>query len=373
MSAPPTRPLLPFPTQAPEVPWPTEDWPTATPAEVGGDSARLEALLDELVGLEPHPVLGRTFATAVVVQGRLVAERYGRRVVQDLRSLGDDPPFEQLDRTSELLSWSMAKSITSLAVGVAAADGILDVHAPVPEPQWQAADDPRGAITWHHLLTMRPGLKWVEEYDLASEVMPDVITMLFGDEAPDAARFAASLPLEETPGSAAAYIYSSGTTNIIAANLQRTLGVGAEGMEAFLRERILDPIGMGSARLRFDDAGTFLGSSYVYAPLREWCRFGLLTARGGHWAGHDIVPAAWLDDARTPRSWEEDRLFHGAHWWSWDRDGGPFGAHGFEGQRVIVFPDRDVIVVRFGRSETELTPALNAHLAELASCFPALT
>lgn len=372
MRALPTRPLLPFPNQPAEVPWPGEQWPTATPEDLGADGPRLEALLDELVGPDPHPVLGRTFAAAVVARGQLVAERYGNRVVQDLRSLGEDPPYEQLDETSELLSWSMAKSITSLAVGVAAADGLLDVHEPVPEPQWTDQGDPRGAITWHQLLTMRPGLRWLEAYDLAAEVTPDVITMLFGEGAPDAAAYAASFPLVETPGTPAAYTYSSGTTNLIAASLQRVLGVDADGMERFLRERILDPIGMGSARLVFDQAGTFLGSSYVYAPLLEWCRFGLLTARGGRWADQEIVPAAWMDDARTARSWEEDILFHGAHWWTWDRSGGPFGAHGFEGQRVIAFPDRDVVVVRFGRTDSEQTPALNAHLASLAECFPQL-
>lgn len=366
----PTGPRPPFPTQPLGVPWPTDEWPVATLEEVGADGARATALLDELVGPDPHPVFGPTFAAAVVVGGRLVAERYGRRVVQDLRGLGDDPPFDQLDASSELLSWSMAKSLTSLAVGIAAADGRLDVADPVPEPQWQAADDPRRAITWHHLLTMRPGLRWTEAYELDAPVMPDVITMLFGEGADDAAAFAASFPLVAEPGSDAAYTYSSGTTNIVAANLQRVLGVDAAGMERFLRDRLLDPIGMTSARLQFDAAGTFLGSSYVHAPLREWCRFGLLAARGGRWGDRQLVPAAWLDDARIARSWEEDLLFHGAHWWAWDRPGSPWGAHGFEGQRIISFPERDVIVVRFGRTESDNTVHLNAHLAELAACFP---
>lgn len=368
----PNRALLPLPVQPDEVPWPTEAWPEADPADLGADVGRLEALLDELVVDDEHPVFGRTYAAAVVARGRLVAERFGRRVVQDLRSLGDDPPYEAVDGDSELLSWSMAKSITSLAVGVAAAEGELDVDDRVPEPQWSDPADPRHRITWHHLLTMRPGLAWTEEYhDFSGDALPDVIRMLFGEGATDMAAFAASFPLVTEPGSTDAFTYSSGTTNIVAANLQRALGLDAAGMDRFLRERIFDPIGVTSFRADYDPAGTFVGSSYVWANLRDWCRFGLLAARGGRWDGRAIVPPAWIDDARTARSWE-DELLHGAHWWTWDQDQMPFGAHGFEGQRIIAFPTRDVVVVRFGKTGPTNTTALNAHLTAVAGCFPEL-
>ena len=45
-------------------------------------------------------------------------------------------------------------------------------------------------------------------------------------------------------------------------------------------------------------------------------------------------------------------------------------AHGFEGQRVICFPARDVVVVRLGKMGPDDAPALNAHLAAIARCFP---
>jgi len=366
----PNRPLLPYPPQPEGIPWPTEAWESVDAAAVGGEGARLEALLDELVSPTPHPVMGQTYAAAVVAGGRLVAERYGRRVVQDLRSLGDNPPFDQVDADADLLSWSMAKSLVNLAVGVAVADGLIDVNDRVPERQWVDPADPRHAITWLDLLTMRPGLAWREEYfDLEGDTMPDVITMLFGDGAADMATFAASFPLVAEPGSPEAFTYSSGTTNIIAANLQRVLGLDAEGMNRFLIDRIVGPIGMRSFRAEFDEAGTFVGSSYVWATLRDWCRFGLLALRGGQWDGTPIVTTDWMDLSRTGRSWE-DELLHGAQWWTWDQDQMPFGAHGFEGQRIIAFPTRDVVVVRFGKTGPDHTTALNAHLTEIAACFP---
>lgn len=368
----PTRSLVPLPAQPQGLAWPTNEWSRATPGDLGANPDVVDSLAEELFATDDHPVFGRTYALAVVAHGRLVVTRWGKRVVQDLRSLDTDPPYEQLGPDAELLSWSMAKSLTSLAVGVAVADGNLAVDQPVPEPQWHEPADPRAAITWDDLLTMRPGLAWVEEYlDFTSDALPDVIAMLFGSGASDMAAFAASFPLVHQPGSAEAFCYSSGTTNIVAANLQRLLGLNATAMDQFLHQRILDPIGMSGLRTQFDDAGTFIGSSYTWATLEDWCRFGLLAMRDGVWDGQRIVPHGWIDWSRTARSWNDD-LLHGAHWWTWDQDQMPFGAHGFEGQRIICFPTRDVIVVRFGKTDANHASDLNAHLTKLANAFPEL-
>jgi CubicO group peptidase (beta-lactamase class C family) len=360
-----------LPPQPDDVAWPTEAWPEADPEEMGADHQRLRALLDVLVADEPHPAMGRTFAAAVVCRGRLVAERYGLRPVRDLRSLEPDPPLDRLDESSDLLSWSMAKSLSHLAVGVAVGDGALDLTDPVPEPSWTDPDDPRRAITWDDLLTMRPGLAWREDYVIDEANMPDVVEVLFGRGVPDMGTFAAGFPLQHAPGSPEAFCYSSGTTNIVTANLQRVLGAGADEFDRWVHDRILDPIGMSGTRLDFDQAGTFIGSSYAHATLRDWCRFGLLAMRDGTWDGRRIVPEGWIDHGRTARSHSEG-LYHGAHWWAWDQEQMPFGAHGFEGQRVICFPARDVIVVRLGKvsEQEDATTVLNNHITEIANCFP---
>jgi CubicO group peptidase (beta-lactamase class C family) len=360
-----------LPAQPAGVAWPTVEWPVADPADLGADHDRLRALLDVLVSDDPHPVMGQTFAAAVVCRGHLVAERYGLRPVRDLRALEPDPPLERLDETSELLSWSMAKSLTHLAVGVAVGDGVLDVGDPVPEPLWAGEGDRRAAITWDHLLTMRPGLAWREEYVVDAANMPDVVEMLFGSGASDMGAFAAGFPMVHEPGSPEAFCYSSGTTNIVTRNLQRALGLDRDGFDRWIHERILDPAGMAGCRLEYDAAGTFIGSSYAHATLRDWCRFGLLAMRDGTWDDRRIVPEGWIDHGRTPRSLSEG-VYHGAHWWAWDQEQMPFGAHGFEGQRVICFPARDVVVVRLGKvsEQDDATTVLNNHLTEIANCFP---
>jgi CubicO group peptidase (beta-lactamase class C family) len=372
VTAAPDAPLVPLPAQPDGVPWPTQAWERAAPADHGADTARLDALLDELVSGDAHPQLGLTHAAAVVAGGRLVAERYGRRVVQDLRAMGDDPPLEPVEAGTELLSWSMAKTITSLATGSAVADGLLAIDDAVADPRWSDPGDPRAAITWADLLMMRAGLRWTEEYyDLDPDALPDVVQMLYGEGAADMARFAASFPLEHVPGSPEAYTYSSGTTNIISGNLARVLGVDQAGMDRFLHERIFDPVGMRSARAGFDAAGTYVGSSYTWCTLQDWARFGLLLLRGGRWDGRALVPDGWVDWSRRARSKDEE-VHHGAQMWAWDLPEQPFGAHGFEGQRVICFPQRDVVVVRLGKMGPDDGPALNAHLAAIAACFPPL-
>ena len=71
-------------------------------------------------------------------------------------------------------------------------------------------------------------------------------------------------------------------------------------MERFLRERLFEPAGMTSAVPKFDDAGTFVGSSYVYATARDFARFGELYRNDGLAAdGTRVLQSGWTDHART--------------------------------------------------------------------------
>ncbi|MDQ1746492.1 MAG: hypothetical protein QOD07_755, partial [Frankiaceae bacterium] len=184
----------------------------------------------------------------------------------------------------------------------------------------------------------------------------------------DMAAFVAAFPLVHEPGSPDAYTYSSGTSNLVAAAVQRVLGVDEARMRAFLHDELFGPIGMRSARAEFDDAGTFIASSFLYATAQDYARFGLLYLRDGVWDGTRIVADGWVDHGRTPRSADED-IFHGAHWWAHPDDLGTFGAHGFEGQRILCVPALDVVLVRLGRTHTDHGPTLDAHLQQILDQF----
>jgi CubicO group peptidase (beta-lactamase class C family) len=347
-------PLVPLPPQPPGVDWPTEEWPTG-PVPQGVD---LPPLLDEM--FDDTERYGTTYAAVVVHRGRLVASRYGG-VLEHW-----DGDGEPVGPGTRLLSWSMAKSVLHALVGILHREGRLTLDAPAPVPAWQEPGDPRAGITLEHLLTMRDGLAFREDY--VDGQASEVIEMLFGAGADDVAAYAAERRLAHPPGGV--FNYSSGTSNIVARIVGDVVGDGADAYGAFLRSELLDPLGMRSARPRFDAAGTFVASSYLFATARDFARFGLLYLRDGVWEGRRILPAGWVDHARRPRSLDPvDQRLYGAHWWVVGDELGGFWANGYEGQSILCVPALDLVVVRLGKSDRESYPALQRWRAAVTAAF----
>ena len=291
-----------------------------------------------------------TLAELVVHGGEVVHETYGP----------DTGP------ETTLISWSTGTSVTHALVGIAVREGLLDLDAPAPVLEW--AGDDRQAITLRQLLHMTSGLRFVEDY--VDDSISHCIDMLFGAGQADVAAYAAALPLDHPPD--AVFNYSSGTTNIVSRVVGDAVGGGEAGMRAFMEAELFGPLGMTSADPRFDAAGTFVGSSFLYCTARDFARFGQLYLGDGVWEGRRILPEAWVDFARTPVPAPVDEEFgYGAHWWLWDRHGfpGTFAAHGYEGQYIIVRPDRDLVVVRLGKTPIEVRPPVIEHLQELLDAW----
>jgi CubicO group peptidase (beta-lactamase class C family) len=339
----------PLPPQRADVPWPTTAWPEGS-LRAGVDEARLNGLLEHAFREQLTEDLGETHAVVIVQGGRIVVERYG--------------PGRGPDQT--LASWSMAKSITHALVGLAARDGLIDLHAPAAVAEWRAPGDPRAAITLDLLLRMSSGLAFVEEY--VPDHPSDVIEMLWGAGQTDVAHYAASKPLEHAPG--AFWYYSSGTTNIICRLLAQALNAKGADFEAWMRRRLFEPLGMTSAAPKFDPAGTFIGSSFCFCTARDFARFGLLYLRDGVWEGQRLLPAGWVDHARTPtprQPTQEDP--YGAHWWLEIGGPGSFSAKGFGGQYTVVAPDLDLVLVRCGDTPLALEENPKAWVKDVVSCF----
>ncbi|MEL7546951.1 MAG: serine hydrolase [Pseudomonadota bacterium] len=347
MSRPVDLPRLP---EAPVgVPWPKPDWQVAEPgAHV--DRNTLDRLVEDAFGPKPDARLGDTFAALVIQQGRLVFERYGA----------------EKSGSSTFHSWSMAKSITHALTGLMVKDGLLDIYAPANVPEWQTANDPRAAITLDQLLRMSSGLEFNEDY--VDGATSDTIEMLWGAGKADTARFAAEKPLEHAPDTVCSY--SSGTTNIICRHLAQTLGKNGLEFEAWMRARLFYPIGMATPVPKFDDAGTFIGSSFCFCSAQDFARFGLLYLRDGVCDDVPLLPEGWVDYARTPTPDQPDELLgYGAHWWLGLAGEGSFSANGYDGQRLLIVPKDDLVIVRLGQSPLEEAERLNDWVAELADAF----
>jgi CubicO group peptidase (beta-lactamase class C family) len=285
-----------------------------------------------------------------VHRGRLVFERYAEG-----RGAADTFP-----------SWSMAKSMLHAVVGILVGDGRLDVRAPAPLAAWRREGDPRGAITLEQLLRMVDGLDFVELYEPTG--YSDVVAMIFGAGKEDVAAYAIARPLLHPAGTY--WSYSSGTSNVVARIAGDAVGGGPEAMLAFLRERLFGPIGMASAKPRFDAAGTFIGSSFVFATAHDFARFGLLYLRDGTWDGARLLPRGWVDHARSETPASIGR--YGAHWWLALDGSGIFTANGFQGQYIAIDPARDLVVVRLGVSTPAQRVDVVRGLRTITRAFPAL-
>lgn len=338
-----SAPRLVLPEGLPNLPRKQLDGATPWPygaADPPPAPAAIEAALDRAFA-EPDPTRKRvrnTTAIAIAHDGRLVAERYR-------------PGYA---KTTPMLSWSMAKSVTAALVAIEVGDGRLVLKDPAPVPEWSDPQDPRHAITLDHLLRMSSGLAFQEIYGPAS----DVSRMLFTN--PDVGAYAASVPLGAPPDTV--WRYSSGTSNVVARILRELHGNDLAAQVRFANERLFDAADMTSAFIEADVTGTFIGSSFTFMTARDWARFGELHRNDGVWNGRRLLPEGWVSYVTTPTPGAPQGNY-GAHWWlnrgkpgdpkdrPWPRmPADTFAAWGHSGQFVLVIPSAKLVIVRLGLS-----------------------
>lgn len=338
------------------------------------------AVLSERSQSAAEAILGRpsdqgvTLALLALRNGQVLIDRYGRQ---------PDTPFGpggMVDESTTLISWSMAKSITHALIGLAMADGLIDPDERLEIDEWK--HDRRSEITVDHLLQMRSGLAFVEDY--VDGQASNTIEMLFsGPEHRGVADMGAYAAAQVSIARAGElFSYSSGTTNILTRLLGDRLAggdattVGSESrrsaLERFARERLFGPLDMNSATLKFDASGTFVGSSFVYATARDFARFGEFYRLDGCGPGGTrLLPSGWRDAAREPLSFDPDGagphgFGYGRHWWIWPDLPGSMAAHGYQGQFILVLPESGVTIVHLGLTEVNHAPALVSALGDLA-------
>lgn len=320
-------PVMPiYPEQPDTIAWPMGDL-IADTISSGIDMQKLNRAMEQAFA-DTIPYKG-TFAAMVVYKGQPVAEKYA----------------EEFSAENLFLSWSMAKSFTNALAGILVKEGKLNIYAPAHLDVWQKDD--RSKISIHNLMQMNSGLEWNENYGNIS----DVNNMLHKEG--DMAKFAISKPLEFTPGTV--FEYSSGSTNIVCYLLRRAIENDAEYL-AFPREQLFNKIGMRSAIFEVDASGTFVGSSYLYASLRDYARFGLLYLNNGNWLGEKILPEGWVEYTTTEAAGSNGK--YGASFWlnksGVDHPDVPrdmYCCRGHDGQYIFIIPSKELVIVRTGYSK----------------------
>ena len=269
-----------------------------------------------------------TRAVVVVKDGEIVAERYAEGFTPDTPQLG----------------WSMSKSVASLVAGRLVHEGLLSVGDAGLREEWK---DERAEITVEHLLRMTSGLSWDETYDLGTPITQ----MLYAE--PDMADYVASREGAHEPGSYQQY--SSGSTNLLCDVMTEVAGVRAD----LPRRELFAPLGLASAVLEPDASGTPVCSSYLWATPRDWAAIGQFALQDGVWDGDRLLPEGWMEWSTSVVDVEEtEDPAYAAGWWANRLSDGSlddpvlpedaYSARGHDGQRIVVVPSEDLVVVRLG-------------------------
>jgi CubicO group peptidase (beta-lactamase class C family) len=311
---------------------PAADWQRAAPAEAGMDAAKLQDAMD-------YGSTNLGFSVRVYRWGCLVAEDRGAT----------------LNRSQTFESWSMAKSVTSLAFGRAMATGLISpddpVGALVPE-----ADRAHGALTLRELLTQSSGLLWngFRDYNVFTNNR-------------DRLHDALTLPPVRKPSTY--FEYAQSPVALLAETVARATG---EDVVAYLQRELMDPLGIaaGSWSWTRDDQGRVLGYMGVQMRPDDYGRLGELLRRGGLWRGKRLLSQEYLSEATSPSP------TNGCYGWLiWTNGGQPcigarvtkrsvddnrefpglpadlYNFSGLFGQLVTVMPTQGIVVVRTGQDK----------------------
>lgn len=289
--------------------------PPSTPAAQGVDASGVLAFLDALDAapdIEPHSLM-------ILRHGRLVASGWWA-------------PY-----TSERpqLLYSLSKSFTSTAAGIAAGEGLIRLDDPVISyfPEFEAdITDPRSrAMLVRHVASMASGHE------------SDTLFEAHGLDSEDLVRGFLLIPPPRDPGTI--FAYNNTATLTLSAVVQRASG---QSLTEYLRPRLLDPLGIGDIAWLRDGRGRELGFSGLHATTDAVARLGQLYLRGGVWEGERLLPEWWVAEATCTQIQnpgvmlsEDWQRGYGFKFWM-SRHG--YRGDGAFGQFCLVLPEQDVVI-----------------------------
>lgn len=250
-------------------------------------------------------------------------------------------------------SFSMAKSIVSMLIGVAIKEGdIKSVEQPVGDFLPEFREGGKAKVKIKHLLWMSSGLNWDESY-----INPFSMTTesYYGT---DLKKVIDRLEAVEEPGRQ--FTYKSGDTQVLAFVLEAATG---KSLSELASEKLWKPLGaVHDAEWSVDKPdGVEKAYCCFFSNARDFARIGKLYLHNGVWNGDTIVPPSYVQASLTPNSLPKKADgkkvdFYGYHWWLIPNYKGQdiFYARGILGQYIIVIPEKDLIIVRLGKERSEV-------------------
>jgi CubicO group peptidase (beta-lactamase class C family) len=360
--------------------WPTHGWEKATPASVGMDERTLAAFDKDLAAGKFDLV----DSFGVFRCGKLVFERkyphdYGKIYGKEAKTRGPlnarltgpynyfDPAWHPYYHGSDLHTMqSVSKTVSSVIVGIATTRGDFKAGLDTPllhyfdETKVKNVDDRKRRITLRHVLTMTTGLDWNEEvaYD---DPRNDADLMEATD---DWIQYVIDRPMAKEPGTV--FNYSSGVSELLAYIFQKETG---QDIEKYGEQYLFTPLGMNHYWKR-SPLGLVDTEGGLFLNGQDLAKIGYLYLHDGMWDGKQIVSKQWVKQSVTPFIEAEEGFKYGFKWWLLpQKDGFVWMARGFGGQRLMVFPEKELIVTFTGWTILKDPPADQDFVARI---LPAL-
>ena len=311
--------------------------PRSTPEAEGLPSA---AVAEFVAALDKIPTM---HSFMVVRHGRVVAEGWWKP--------------EAADKPHVL--FSVSKSFNATAVGLAIADGKLNLDDPVLKffPADAPADPSANlkAMTVRDLLTMACG------HDTEPK---------FGPGGPTVKQFLAH-PVPHEPGTH--FLYNTLGSYVLSAIVTKVTG---QTSLDYLKTRLFDPLGITGPEWATSPEGNSVGGTGLKVRTEDVAKLGQLYLQKGKWDGKQLLPAKWVEQATSkqvpndgaPHSkmgtdWQQG---YGYQFWRCTHDA--YRADGAGGQFCVVLPDQDAVVA-LTAGGANMQAELNAIWARLLPAF----
>jgi CubicO group peptidase (beta-lactamase class C family) len=288
--------------------------PRAAPATLGVDPAAVLAFVD---GVEQK--VGGLHSFMLLRHGQVAAEGWWA------------PYAPQHPH----MLFSLSKSFTSTAVGLAVEQGKLTVEAPVvsffPEYLPAKVDANLAAMRVKHLLSMSTG----HDKDATNGTR----------QAPDGnwVKSFLALPVEHEPGSK--FVYNSAATYMLSAIVQKLTG---QKVVDYLTPRLFDPLGIQGQTWEVCPRGINTGGWGLKVKTEDIAHFGQLYLQKGKWADRQLVPEGWVAEATTKHISNGDNpasdWAQGYGYQFWRCRHGAFRGDGAFGQYCVVLPEQDAVL-----------------------------
>ena len=264
--------------------------------------------------------------------------------------------WEDYSPHSRSNSFSMAKSIVSLAIGCAIDDGFIkNVDQPVNDfyPEFKGYNGK--ALTLRHLLTMSAGVDFDEAY---SSPFSPTTKLYYGD---DLQQIALGMKEIEEPG--IHFIYQSGVTQLLALIVEKATG---ENISSYVSRKLWTPLNAEEDALWSLDKKDGIEKAYCCfnSNARDFARFGQLILNKGNWNGKQLVSESYIKEATPPdtnlifKEYNETNHCYGFQFWHLTyKDMEIPYMRGILGQYVFAIPELNAVVVRLGHKRSDTRTA----------------